>query len=90
MNVGTSYQTEQFMQAIGEPCESRNGRPERNVMHDLKVREELWAEETADIHAQKHAANMAAWRYLHAEHIEAGRLDIADCIMQTKIIPDIA
>lgn len=40
--------------------------------------------------AERHDRNMAAWRELHAEHLAAGRIDIASNIMTMKIIPNIA
>lgn len=88
MNVSTNYKTEAaFYAAIGAPsvapkvqkATTIDGVNEwRNSLHDnMTLNNEL-----------RHDLNMAAWHELHAEHMAAGRFEIASNIMRLKIIPN--
>jgi hypothetical protein len=79
MNVATQYNTEAKV--------LRNA-PSLTRLEHLDIARDNLADHMTLNHELRHDLNMAAWRELHAEHLAAGRFDIAANIMTQKIIPN--
>jgi hypothetical protein len=92
MNVVTRYNTEakQIERAMTQRL-SVSPPVQPSTIEIVNDQRDRIASLASDNHAHRHSANMAAWCELHNEHMASGdpeRIEIANNIMQMKIIPN--